>query len=146
MLKIVNTKKTTKETLNFGLSIVSDENYETFDNETKNLSQKQLKKWKSYLHNEDGSKNKVVYDLDEKVFTCYNHITKQLQYIVNISSFNHHKKDFINRCVIVGQATEEMVLGGVDDTKFQNIVSMNSTNNHYRNKHIKVPNCKSGAY
>jgi hypothetical protein len=145
-MKIVNTKKATAKTLKFGLSIVSDETYETFDNETKNLSQKQLKKWKSYIHNEDGSKNKVVYDLEEKAFTSYNHILKQPQYIVNISSFNHQKQDIIDRCVIVGQATEEMVLSGADDTKFQNIVSMNSTNNHYRNKHIKVPNSKSGAY
>ena len=141
---MVNTKKATKNTLNFGMSIVSDEIFQMFDNETKNLSQKQLKKWKNYLHNEDGSKNKVVYDLDEKLFTSYNHILKQPQYIVNISSFNHHKKDIIGRSVNVGQATEEMVLD--DNTKFQNMVSMNSTNNHYRNKHIKVPKKISGAY
>ena len=137
MMKMVNDKK--GKTCHFGLSIVSDELYEEFVNGTKNLSQKQLKKWKSHLHNEDGSKMKVVYDLEQEAFTCYSHITKQPQYIVNISSFNHHKDDIIDRVVVVGQATEEMVSSGVDDTRFENIVSMNLTNNHYRNKYIRVP-------
>lgn len=121
------------------IGFVPDDEFNGFIRETINLNKKQLKKWKSYVYNEDGSKSKVIFDVEKDLFTFYNHIIKQNQLIFPVSCINDVKASSKNGFACIGEAAKQIILNDAPPEKFIECIANNTTNNHYRKKYVSVP-------
>ena len=120
------------------IGFIPNDEFNALIKEIVNLNKKQLKKWKSFVFNEDGSKSKVIFDIEKDLFTSYNHIIKQNQLIFPVSCINDVKTSN-NGFSCLGEAAKQIILNDAPPEKFRECIANNTTNNHYRRKYVSIP-------